>query len=50
MSVPSALGYAAPFTPPPIKKLEVSGGGWSTGRGVVTITFYAVALQSHKGP
>jgi hypothetical protein len=50
MSVPSALGYAAPFTPPPIKKLEVSGGGWSTGRGVVTITFYAVPLQFPMSP
>jgi hypothetical protein len=44
LSVPSALGYAAPFSPPTVHRLSFSGGGWATGQGDVKVTFYAVNL------
>jgi hypothetical protein len=45
LRVPAALGYSPSFTPPPIAKLELTGGGWSKGQGALTVTFYAVALR-----
>ena len=44
LSVPAALGYSAGFTPPPVGRLELGGGGWSTGDGNITVSFYAVRL------
>ena len=45
LSVPDSLGYSPAFTPPDIKGLELSGGGFSAGQGRVTVTFYAVPLR-----
>jgi hypothetical protein len=44
LSVPAALGYAARFTPTPVHELELSGGGWGTDQGSVTVTFSAVSM------
>ncbi len=44
LAVPGALGYPAAFTPPVVRKLELTGGGWATGRGTVHVTFYSVSL------
>ncbi len=49
LSVPASLGYSAAFTPPDIKKLALSGGGWSRGQGRYTVTFYAVPLRPGPG-
>ena len=46
VSVPPALGYSAAFTPPAIKKLALSGGGWKPGQGEITVNFYTVGLGS----
>jgi hypothetical protein len=48
VSVPATLGYAPPFTPPDIRKLALSGGGWKAGEGKITVTFYTVALRSPR--
>jgi hypothetical protein len=47
VSVPPSLGYSAPFTPPDIARLDISGGGWQTGEGEIGVTFYAVDLRRH---
>jgi hypothetical protein len=44
LSVPASLGYSAPFTPAPIRRLEIVGGGWKTGQGSVRVVFQAVSL------
>ncbi len=44
VSVPSTLGYAAPFAPPALKRLEILGGGWSSGQGSIEITFRALSM------
>jgi hypothetical protein len=44
--VPPALGYSPAFTPPDIKKLALSGGGWKLGSGKITVTFYTVGLRA----
>jgi hypothetical protein len=49
LSVPASLGYSASFTPPDIKRLALSGGGWSPGQGRYTVTFYSVSLKSGSG-
>ena len=48
VSVPSALGYSAPFAPPPLRRLEILGGGWATGHGSIAITFWALSMT--RGP
>ena len=45
VSVPSDLGYSPDFTPPGVRKLSVSGGGWAKGHGDVTMIFYARRLR-----
>jgi hypothetical protein len=45
--VPVALGYASPFTPPTVRHLELTGGGWKAGHGTVVITFQAVNMARH---
>ncbi len=47
VSVPPALGYSAPFTPPDIARLDISGGGWHAGQGEIVVTFYAIGLRRH---
>ena len=44
LAVPAALGYSRAFTPPHIRELALSGGGWSFGQGDIEVTFYAVSL------
>lgn len=44
VQAPASLGYSSPFAPPPVKRLEVAGGGWQPGQGQVTVTFLAVSL------
>jgi len=44
LAVPAALGYSSAFSPPSLRKLEFSGGGWTAGHGSVTVAFYAVSL------
>jgi hypothetical protein len=44
LKVPAALGYSVGFTPPPVRALELWGGGWATGKGAITIVFSAVAM------
>ena len=44
LAVPGSLGYPAGFTPPAVRKLEFTGGGWGKGQGSVHVTFYSVAL------
>ena len=48
LSVPSTLGYSPAFTPPAVGKLEIAGGGWSTGQGDVTVSFYAVRVGATR--
>jgi hypothetical protein len=45
LSAPPSLGYSKAFTPPDIRKLMLSGGGWGRGQGRLTVTFYSVALR-----
>ena len=45
LAAPASLGYSAPFTPSPVERLEVTGGGWQPGQGQVTVTFLAVPLR-----
>jgi hypothetical protein len=44
LRAPVSLGYSPTFTPPPVQRLEVTGGGWQPGQGQVTVTFRAVPL------
>jgi hypothetical protein len=46
LAVPASLGYSAAFTPPEVRTVEVTGGGWANGQGQVDVTFYAVSLQA----
>ena len=45
LAAPASLGYSAAFTPSPVERLEVTGGGWQPGQGQVTVTFLAVPLR-----
>jgi hypothetical protein len=45
LAVPASLGYLPEFTPPAVKKLELTGGGWTAGHGTVQVTFYAVSMR-----
>jgi len=45
VSAPAALGYSAPFVPPPVSKLELSGDGWPNGQGALTVEFYALTMR-----
>ena len=47
MSWPPPPRSATPpaFTPPPVQRLEVTGGGWRPGQGQVTVTFLAVPMS-----
>lgn len=42
---PPELGYSASFTPPAARRVALVGGGWPTGRGHVTVSFYAIKLR-----
>ena len=44
LSVPATLGYSRRFTPTSVRRLELTGVGWKTGHGAVTITFLALSL------
>ena len=44
LSAPPSLGYSADFTPAPVQRVALSGGGWNAGEGRYTVTFYAVPL------
>ena len=44
LAVPASLGYLPAFTPPPVRELELTGGGWADGQGTVQVTFYSVSL------
>jgi hypothetical protein len=46
LSVPTSLRYSPAFTPPTIRKLTLSGGGWGRGHGRFTVTFYSMSLRS----
>lgn len=46
LSTPAALGYSAPFTPPPVTALKLSGGGWGNGHGRVVVAFYALSMRA----
>ena len=45
VAAPPSLGYSPAFTPPPVRRLEVTGGGWRPGQGQVTVTFLAVPMS-----
>jgi hypothetical protein len=45
LRAPSSLGYSASFAPPAVRRLEVTGGGWSRDQGHVTVTFWAVPMS-----
>jgi hypothetical protein len=44
LSVPASLGYSRPFTPAPIRRLEIVGGGWDAGQGSVRVVFRALNM------
>ncbi len=44
LSVPLTFGYAAPFAPPTVDRLEILGGGWAPGHGDISITFRAITI------
>jgi hypothetical protein len=44
LRAPVSLGYSPAFTPPPVQRLEVTGGGWQQGQGQVSVTFLAVPM------
>ena len=39
LSVPGSLGYPPAFTPPAMRRFEVTGGGWGPGRARCTSSF-----------
>jgi hypothetical protein len=45
LTVPASLGYLPEFTPPTVRRLELTGGGWAEGQGTVQVTFYSVSLS-----
>jgi hypothetical protein len=45
LAVPPSLRYPPAFTPPGMRELEFTGGGWSAGQGSVHVTFYSVGLS-----
>ncbi len=45
LAVPASLRYPPAFTPPGMRELEFTGGGWPAGQGSVRVTFYAVSLS-----
>jgi hypothetical protein len=45
VAAPLSLGYSPAFTPPPVRRLAVTGGGWQPGQGQVTVTFLAVPMS-----
>ena len=45
IAAPATLGYAPRFTPQTVERLQVSGAGWTTGTGSVTIVFSAVSMS-----
>jgi len=47
LSAPSALGYPTGYAPTPVRRLELTGGGWAAGHGSATITFFAVPVNRH---
>lgn len=46
LAAPATLGYSRPFRPTPVRRLELTGDGWGTGQGSVTVKFYALGLHS----
>ena len=44
MRAPSSLGYSPSFSPPAVRRLEVTGGGWPPGQGRVIVSFLAVPM------
>lgn len=44
MSAPAALGYTPGYGPAPVRRFELTGGGWAAGQGTVRARFYAVSL------
>jgi hypothetical protein len=47
LQAPASLGYSPAFAPPPVKRLEVTGGGWRPGQGGVVVTFLAVPMSRY---
>jgi hypothetical protein len=47
LSVPVTLGYSSRFTPPTVRQLKFTGGGWSLGQGTVVVTFQALDVAPH---
>ena len=46
LATPAALGYTGRFAPPSVRQVELSGGGWPTGKGSLTIVFWGVPIKS----
>ena len=44
LATPASLGYSPAFTPPALRAVELQGGGWTRGRGLITVDFYALRL------
>lgn len=44
VATPAALGYSSAFTPPALSALELEGGGWAKGQGLVRVKFYALRM------
>ena len=44
MAAPATLGYTTGYGPAPLRRFELTGGGWAAGQGTVRARFYAVSL------
>lgn len=44
LAVPASLGYSPAFSPPTVRQVEISGGGWKRGQGHIEVTFYALSM------
>jgi hypothetical protein len=44
LATPASLGYSPAFTPPALRAVELQGGGWARGQGLITVDFYALHL------
>ena len=44
LATPPALGYTGRFAPASLSQVELSGGGWPSGKGSLTVVFWGIPM------